>query len=106
LLLFCSLKTDAINKGEATDVVIIKGKHYFLSTEKVKNACTCSLENFVSACRHYKNNLNGKTWKFLLQLSWFGAQKFCHQGGWLLGSVTNATFEKEIASKWQDKICL
>jgi len=49
----------------------------------------------------FKNQMN---WNMtFLQLSWFGAQKFCHQGGWLLGSVTSATFEKETAAQWQGK---
>jgi len=37
-------------------------------------------------------------------MSWFAAQKFCHSGGWMMGSVTGAAVEKELVRQWQAKI--
>jgi hypothetical protein len=80
-------------------VVIIGDGHYILSSEEVtilylllKISVPC-LKSLVQT-------------RLIFQLSWFGAQKFCRRGGWLMGSVTSAAFETEIASLWRLKLSM
>jgi len=39
-----------------------------------------------------------------LQLSWFGGEKFCRSGGWMLGAVTSESFQKEVMRQWKSKL--